>query len=49
MSVIKEIKEKDAKTISAQRQIAFNYLFDSATDNVMVGDFFMFEYFFRFE
>jgi hypothetical protein len=44
MSVIKEIKEKDARTISAQRKIAFDYLFDSVTDDVMVGDFFIFEY-----
>lgn len=44
MTVIKEIQEKEAKTISAQRQVAFNYLFDSASDNVMVGDFFIFEY-----
>ena len=44
MSVIKEIKEKDARTISAQRKIAFDYLFDSITDDVMVGDFFIFEY-----
>ena len=44
MSVIKEIKEKDARTISAQRKIGFDYLFDSITDDVMVGDFFIFEY-----
>ena len=44
MTVIKEIQEKEAKTISAQRQVAFNYLFDSVSDNVMVGDFFIFEY-----
>jgi len=44
MTVIKEIQEKEAKTISAQRQVAFNYLFDSASDSVMVGDFFIFEY-----
>jgi hypothetical protein len=44
MTVIKEIQEKEAKTISAQRQVAFNYLFDSVSDSVMVGDFFLFEY-----
>lgn len=44
MSVIKEISEKDAKTVSSQRQVAFNYLFDHASDSVMVGDFYMFEY-----
>ena len=44
MSVIKEIKDKNAKTLSAQRSIAFNYLFENASDSVMVGDWYLFEY-----
>jgi len=44
MSVIKEIKDKNAKTLSTQRSIAFNYLFENASDSVMVGDWYLFEY-----
>lgn len=44
MSIIEKIKEEDAKTKSAQRTIAFNYLFDNAVGTVMVGDVYLFEY-----
>lgn len=44
MSIIEKIKEEDAKTKSAQRTVAFNYLFDNAVGNVMVGDIYLFEY-----
>ena len=32
MSVIAQIKEKDARTKHKQREIAFDYLFDNAKD-----------------
>jgi len=44
MSVIAQIKEKDARTKNKQREIAFDYLFDNAKDDVMVGKFYLFEY-----
>lgn len=46
MSVLSEIKEKDAKTVSAQRKVAFDYLleFSDISAEVMVGDFYLFEY-----
>lgn len=44
MSVIDVIKEEDARTVSKQRSIAFNYLFDNAKDDIMVGKFYLFEY-----
>jgi len=44
MSIIQELKDKNAKSKTAQRQVAFNYLFDYVTEDVMVGDFFLFEY-----
>jgi len=44
MTVIDAIKKEGAKTVSAQRSIAFNYLFDHAKDDVMVGKFYLFEY-----
>jgi len=44
MSVISKIKEEDAKTKHKQREVAFNYLFDNAKDDVMVGKFYLFEY-----
>ena len=44
MSVIQEIKDKKANNVAKQRQIAFNYLFNNAKDDVMVGKFYLFEY-----
>lgn len=44
MSVIQEIKDKKATNVAKQRQVAFNYLFDNARDDVMVGKFYLFEY-----
>ena len=46
MSVLSEIKEQDAKTASTQRKVAFDYLleFSDISDDVMVGDFYLFEY-----
>lgn len=44
MSVIQEIKEKDAKTVSRQREIAFDYLFKSARDFILPGSVYFFEY-----
>jgi len=44
MSIIQTIQNEGAKTKSAQRILAFNYLFDNAVGNVMVGDIFLFEY-----
>lgn len=44
MSVIKEIKDQDARTLSAQRSTVFNYLFKNAVADVMVGEWYLFEY-----
>ena len=44
MSVIQEIKDKKANNVAKQRQVAFNYLFNNAKDDVMVGKFYLFEY-----
>jgi len=44
MSIISKIKEEGAKTASTQRTVAFNYLFDNAKDDVMPGNFYLFEY-----
>lgn len=44
MSIIQELKDENANTASKQRSVAFNYLFDSAKDDVMVGKFYLFEY-----
>lgn len=46
MSVLSEIKEKGAKTVSTQRKVAFDYLLETSdiSDDVMVGDFYLFEY-----
>ena len=44
MSIIQEIKDENANTVAKQRTVAFNYLFDNAKDDVMVGKFYLFEY-----
>ena len=44
MSIIQEIKDNNANTVAKQRSVAFNYLFDNAKDDVMVGKFYLFEY-----
>lgn len=44
MSVIKKIQEKDARTASKQREIAFDYLFNNAREYVLPGSFYLFEY-----
>lgn len=44
MSVFKEIKEKDVRTVSKQREIAFDYLFKSAREYALPGTFYFFEY-----
>lgn len=44
MSIIQEIKDENANTVAKQRSVAFNYLFDNAKDDVMVGKFYLFEY-----
>jgi len=46
MSVLSEIKKKGAKTVSTQRKVAFDYLLEVSdiSDDVMVGDFYLFEY-----
>ena len=46
MSVIAKIKEENARTVSKQRDVAFEYLFDKnyVKPDVMVGKFYLFEY-----
>jgi hypothetical protein len=44
MSIIQEIKDENANTVAKQRTVAFNYLFNNAKDDVMVGKFYLFEY-----
>ena len=44
MSVIQEINKKGAKTIPKQREVAFNYLFGTAREYVLPGNFYFFEY-----
>ena len=44
MSVMKEIKDKNAKSIQKQREIAFDYLFKSARDFLLPGSIYFFEY-----
>ena len=44
MSIIQELKDENANTVSKQRSVAFNYLFNNAKDDVMVGKFYLFEY-----
>jgi hypothetical protein len=44
MSIIQELKDENANTIAKQRSVAFNYLFNYAKDDVMVGKFYLFEY-----
>lgn len=44
MSIIKELKKKNASSISAKRTIAFDYLFGGATDEVEIGKVYLFEY-----
>lgn len=44
MSIIQELKDEKANTVSKQRSVAFNYLFNNAKDDVTVGKFYLFEY-----
>ena len=44
MSIVKKIQDEKANTASAQRTVAFNYLFDNAVDKVQDGKFYLFEY-----
>ena len=44
MSIIQELKDENANTVSKQRSVAFNYLFNNAKDDVTVGKFYLFEY-----
>ena len=42
--MFQELKDENANTVSKQRSVAFNYLFNNAKDDVMVGKFYLFEY-----